>query len=119
MKNIKIIKNSEVEKDLSYLYFNAKMSSIVLPEYMEILKKILTILDNMIKYYAEDKNLSRVTEEEVEELLSYRDLIPFDAYKELCFEEMVNYIDIIIYYASCPINEEFDENDIIIKGKRK
>jgi hypothetical protein len=115
--NKKIIKNSEVEQSLAHLYFYTKLSTYVYKNYKDKFEAILQIVENWISYYAMDGNLLRITEDDAKEILIIRDSIPSDAYNELYFEEVVNFIDIILYYVSVPINEEFNENAIKVKGR--
>jgi hypothetical protein len=116
--NKKIVKNSEVEQSLAHLYFYTKLSTYIYKDYKDKFDAILQIIEKWISYYAMDGNLLRITEEDAKEILIIRDSIPSDAYSEVCFEEVVNFIDIILYYASVPINEEFNENDIKVKGRK-
>lgn len=105
MANIKIIKNREVEDALARLYFMTKLS-VLEPSYKDYHKyflNMLVIVEKWLQYYVEDNDLHRISEKEAITIKKYRDSIPFDAYDEIYFEEVVNYIDIVLYYASCPI----------------
>jgi hypothetical protein len=118
----KIVKNYEVEEAIAHLYFYTKISTIVYKEYKDTFNKILTIIEKWIGNYAKDENLNFVTEEEAKELIDLRDSVPFEIYVDYTvtyYEEVENFIDIILYYASIPINEYYDESTIKVKGNKK
>ena len=115
------LKNRELEDALARLYFMAKLS-LLEPSYKDYHKyfsDIFMIVEKWLQYYVEDNDLHRVSEKETVTIKKYRDSIPFDAYDKIYFEEVVNYIDIVLYYASCPINENFDGSNIIKKENEK
>jgi hypothetical protein len=117
----KIVKNYEVEQAIAHLYFYTKISTIVYKEYKDTFNKILKIIEKWIGNYAKYRNLNFVTEEEAKELIDLRDSVPFEIYVDYTvtyYEEVENFIDIILYYASIPINEYYDESTIKVKGRK-
>ncbi|MBQ3020937.1 MAG: hypothetical protein IJD92_01775 [Bacilli bacterium] len=115
-----IINRYEVEEALAKILFYIKVSMLYKPyeEYKEYFKELLKIVDKWIKYFVENNDLLKMSEKEVLKAKKIISKIPFDAYDGIYFEEIVNWLDIVIYYGSCPIGKKINENSIIRKDKR-
>lgn len=113
--NLKMLTYVEIEKSLSRLLFSTYMCMID-ENYKDIeyiFEKILDIVRKWIKYYSEDKNLKRITDEESIEAYKLLYEIPIElTYKSVYYEDVENYLDIVTFYPECPINEYFDESKI-------
>lgn len=121
MDNKKKITRLEVETGLAKLLFYTKVSLYYEPylPYQDIFKKILNIVEKWLTYYANDGNLSNMSDTEAKSIIDLVNKVPADAYSCDYYEELENWVDIVIYYGSCPLNEVFDENKIILKGKNR
>ena len=116
---MKINKYYEVEEALAKLLFYTKLSFYYkeYDKYKNYFKEIFKISKKWLIYYAEDKSLERMTNEEVITAKKILNQIPHEAYHGDYFEEVETFLDVVIYYGSCPINEYFDETKISKKGK--
>lgn len=121
MDNMKKITRLEVETGLAKLLFYTKVSVYYEPylPYRDIFEKILNIVEKWLTYYATDGDLSKMTDDEAKSIIKLVDEIPVEAYCCDYYEEIENWVDIVIYYGSCPLNEAFDESKITLKGKNK
>jgi len=118
-KDIKEVTSYELEQNLAKLYLYIELS-LKTKEYKSLysdLEKIKLIVSNWIGYYAQDKDLHRVSEEEAYAILTLRDnMDPLIGYEKPYYDEIVVFIDVVLYCASVPLNKEFDEREIITKG---
>lgn len=121
MDNMKKITRLEVETGLAKLLFYTKVSVYYEPylPYRDIFEKILNIVEKWLTYYATDGDLSKMTDVEAKSIIKLVDEIPVEAYCYDYYEEIENWVDIVIYYGSCPLNEAFDESKITLKGKNE
>lgn len=121
MDNMKKITRLEVETGLAKLLFYTKLSVYYEPylPYRDIFEKILNIVEKWLTYYATDGDLSKMTDDEAKSIIKLVDEIPVEAYCYDYYEEIENWVDIVIYYGSCPLNEAFDESKITLKGKNE
>lgn len=121
MDNMKKITRLEVETGLAKLLFYTKVSVYYEPylPYRDIFEKILNIVEKWLTYYATDGDLSKMTDDEAKSIIELVDEIPVEAYCYDYYEEIENWVDIVIYYGSCPLNEAFDESKITLKGKNE
>ena len=121
MDNMKKITRLEVETGLAKLLFYTKVSVYYEPylPYRDIFEKILNIVEKWLTYYATDGDLSKMTDVEAKSIIKLVDEIPIEAYCGDYYEEIENWVDIVIYYGSCPLNEAFDESKITLKGKNE
>lgn len=61
-----------------------------------------------------------MTDEEVIKINELFNQISIESFiLENYFDEINIWLTVVIYYGSCPINEEFDENLIKIKGNKQ
>lgn len=121
-KEKKILKKYEVEEALAKLLFYLEASINYKPyeKYKILLKKMLDITNKWMQYYLETENLLNMTDKEVDEIKELFNQISFDAYNlGDYFEEIEIWLEVVIYYGSCPVNQEYDESLIIRKGKVK
>ena len=115
----KIVKFYEIEEALAKLQFYIKLSILYKPynNYKNTFEKMLKIVETWIGYYVEDENLLKMTDEEVIKIKELAEQIPFEAYNlGNYYEEIDTWLTSVIYYGSCPINEEFNEGLIKRKG---
>lgn len=121
MDNMKKITRLEVETGLAKLLFYTKVSVYYEPylQCRDIFEKILNIVEKWLTYYATDGDLSKMTDDEAKSIIKLVDEIPVEAYCYDYYEEIENWVDIVIYYGSCPLNEAFDESKITLKGKNE
>lgn len=121
MDNMKKITRLEVETGLAKLLFYTKVSVYYEPylPYRDIFEKILNIVEKWLTYYATDGDLSKMTDDEAKSIIELVDEIPVESYCYDYYEEIENWVDIVIYYGSCPLNEAFDESKITLKGKNE
>ena len=118
---MKKITRLEVETGLAKLLFYTKVSVYYEPylPYRDIFEKILNIVEKWLTYYATDGDLSKMTDDEAKSIIELVDEIPVESYCYDYYEEIENWVDIVIYYGSCPLNEAFDESKITLKGKNE
>ncbi len=117
-KKLKIITRHELEEALAKLFFyiNISLKYEQYKTYRKNFADLLKIVNKWLMYYSEDNNLKRVTNEEVIMACTYLDKMPFDAYGGDYYEEVETWLDVVIYYSSCPIGMEFNSEEIVIKG---
>lgn len=122
IQKIKIVKFYEIEEALAKLLFHLKLSTLYKPynDYKDIFEEMLKIVEVWIGYYAENENLLKMTDEEVIRIKELSEQIPFEAYNiGNYYEEIDTWLTSVIYYGSCPVNEEYDESLIKRKGEVK
>lgn len=117
---MKKITKYELEEALSKLLFNVSASIYYKPylQYQDAFIKILNILNVWVSYYVENGNLLKMSDEEVNNINNAFNSIPFDAYNGEFYEEVDTWLTVVIFYGSCPIGIEFDENMVTRKGKK-
>lgn len=109
----------EVEESLAKLmfYIKASLNFKKYENYKGILKEMLEIVETWVKYYVDNRNLLSMTDEEVVKINELYNQIPVESFiLEDYFDEIDIWLTVVIYYGSCPINEEFDESFIKRKG---
>jgi len=87
-QNIKLNTHNEVETALAKLLFYIHISLIYEPykKYTKELNGLLDITKKWIIYYAKDRCLQKLSDEEVIEGQRLLDSIPFEAYEGLYYE---------------------------------
>lgn len=119
--NLRTVTFYEVEEALAKLMFYVK-ASLVFKEYeiyKDILEEMLEIVETWVKYYVDNRNLLNMTDEEVIKINDLFNQIPVDTVTlEDYLDEIDIWLTVVIYYGSCPINEEFDESLIKRKGNK-
>lgn len=121
-KNIEtkdIVKRYDIEEALAKLLFYIE-ASIKTKEYISFkksLEELLVIVKNWFDYYISDGDLHRVTDKEAKDAINLCDSIAgTTAYSKVYYEYLEAWLNVTIYYSSCPINQEFDKNSIKRKG---
>lgn len=118
-----VITSQEVEHALEKLLYNVMASTLYEPykSYFECFNGLLEIVKIWISYYAKDKNLLKMTDDEVIKAKSMFNKIPFgEAFmKGDFYEEIDIWFDVVVYMGSCPINEKFNPKLIVRKGLQK
>ncbi len=117
--NLKILTRYEIETALAKLIFYLLASSKYEPykEYKNKFEEMLEIVMLWVKYYVDNDNLLNMTDDEVISIQKLMDEIPNDAWNGDYFEEVDIWLSTVIFYGSCPVNQEYDESKIIRKGK--
>lgn len=121
-ENLKVITYYEVEEALAKLLFYVKTSTLYngYKPYKEIFEKILKIVEKWVEYYVENADLLKISNEEVISINEYMHQIPFEVYQlGNYYEEIDIWLTTVIYYGSCPINEEYNDTLIKRKGEMK
>ena len=117
--NLKILTRYEIETALAKLIFYLLASSKYEPykKYKNKFEEMLEIVMLWVKYYVDNDNLLNMTDDEVISIQKLMDEIPNDAWNGDYFEEVDIWLSTVIFYGSCPVNQEYDESKIIRKGK--
>ena len=116
-KNLKILTRYEIETALAKLIFYLLASSKYEPykEYKSKFEEMLEIVMVWVKYYVDNNNLLSMTDDEVINIQKLMAEIPSVAWSGDYFEEVDTWLSTVIFYGSCPVNQEYDESKIIRK----
>ncbi len=79
-------------------------------------EEMLEIVMVWVKYYVDNNNLLSMTDDEVINIQKLMAEIPSVAWSGDYFEEVDTWLSTVIFYGSCPVNQEYDESKIIRKG---
>ena len=114
-----IIKRYDIEEALAKLLFYIE-ASIETKEYVDFkktLNELLAIAKKWFNYYIEDGDLHRVTDKQAKHAICLCDSVAGSiAYSKIYYEYLEAWLNVTIYYSSCPVNQKFDKKSIKRKG---